>query len=393
MKVYQASTVVAAVITKAFGFAVNATSLAFKGLAVAIAATGLGLIIVALGTLIPLIIKWISSNSEAETSLNGLKKIEEDLATAIKNTNDAIEDRNRGLDFQTQKNVLLAKIAGKSQKEINKIEEKGRLEGVAQAILDRDKATAARIKAEETAQKLLESVKKKGTKKEKEEAASSAAEITKSAVEDEKEKQNALDALIRGAAIKRLEVVAGNVEKETKLTEQKQKELAEKLKQAKTAAGKILTDLDRRNASDAQQAIFKVQDEYAEKRKTLAQAGIKDFTKLNQAEKEEILAIEAASNNSVLLARHNLEKALFNLIVNSVKKRKEVEDQANALKLESRNLVERAELSAIKDSGQRRIQELTNAENKDQEELEKRYAAKLVTPIPNGRISSLLNLD
>ncbi len=378
-KIYSVSQVAAAAVTRAFGGSVVATSFAFKGLAVAIASTGIGLLIVGLGVLIPKLVELFTSTKNAAGAINNLSGEEKSLADAIENTNRLINDRNNALDFATQKAVLQAKIAGKSQQDINAIEAAGREKGLAEAKADRDKANNLFLATQKKTADSLLTVILEGSDEEINKARETRDKILSDLKDDALKKKAVVTKLENDIVLTGLQIQADGADKQNKQAADKQKELAEKLKQAKTAAGKILTDLDRRNASDAQQAIFKVQDEYAEKRKTLAQAGIKDFTKLNQAEKEEILAIETASNNSVLLARQNLEKALFNLIVNSVKKRKDLEDKANALKLESRNLAERAELSAIKDSGQRRIQELTNAENKEQEDLEKRYAAGLIS--------------
>ena len=378
-KIYSVSQVAAAAVTRAFGGSVVATSFAFKGLAVAIASTGIGLLIVGLGVLIPKLVELFTSTKNAAGAINNLSGEEKSLADAIENTNRLINDRNNALDFATQKAVLQAKIAGKSQEDINAIEAAGREKGLAEAKADRDKANNLFLATQKKTADSLATIILEGSDEEINKARETRDKILSDLKDDALKKKAVVTKLENDIVLTGLQIQADGADKQNKQAADKQKELAEKLKQAKTAAGKILTDLDRRNASDAQQAIFKVQDEYAEKRKTLAQAGIKDFTKLNQAEKEEILAIETASNNSVLLARQNLEKALFNLIVNSVKKRKDLEDKANALKLESRNLAERAELSAIKDSGQRRIQELTNAENKEQEDLEKKYAAGLIS--------------
>lgn len=113
-KANNAATVAAAAVQRAFGIAVSQTSIGFKALKVAIASTGIGLLVVGLGSLIGKITSWIGSTDSAKAANERLNR--------------TIEEQNRLFDKNRQKvqqaredAIAEAKIKGKSAEEIYKI--------------------------------------------------------------------------------------------------------------------------------------------------------------------------------------------------------------------------------------------------------------------------------
>jgi hypothetical protein len=117
-KINNTVTAIAATVQKAFTGAVNQTSIGFQALKGAIAATGIGLLVVGLGTLISKISEWTSGTGNAEEA-------QKKLTEAINDQSYAYQGLSKALDVATQENILKAKIAGKSEEEITKITKEG----------------------------------------------------------------------------------------------------------------------------------------------------------------------------------------------------------------------------------------------------------------------------
>ena len=113
-KINNALTITATAVQKAFGVATVQTSIGFKLLKTAIAATGIGLLVVGLTALINKIQDWVGSTDDATLSNEQL--------------NEALEEQNRIFDKNRQKiqqaredAIADAKIKGKTAEEIFKI--------------------------------------------------------------------------------------------------------------------------------------------------------------------------------------------------------------------------------------------------------------------------------
>jgi hypothetical protein len=108
----------AAAAQKLFGMEVEATSISFKVLKGAIAATGIGLLLVLIGELVPKIMDWVSGSKDAEAA-------QEALNEALEKQADLMKEEEKSIDQVTARRVALAKLAGKSEEEINKIADQG----------------------------------------------------------------------------------------------------------------------------------------------------------------------------------------------------------------------------------------------------------------------------
>jgi len=121
-KINNAVTALTGTVMKTLGFAVETTSTSFKVLKGAIAATGIGLLVVAVGELVNAFQNYQSAAEKA-------KKAQDDLnASTKKGAEVALEAELATIDLQNQLLVAQAKAKGKSEAEIRAIEEQsGRL--------------------------------------------------------------------------------------------------------------------------------------------------------------------------------------------------------------------------------------------------------------------------
>ena len=92
---------------KLLPISMNAATIAAKSLAAAIAATGVGLLVVGISTLIGKIMEWTSSTNKAEAA-------QKRLADSIALVSTRLDQQREALADQTDLNVLQAKAAGKS---------------------------------------------------------------------------------------------------------------------------------------------------------------------------------------------------------------------------------------------------------------------------------------
>jgi len=121
-KINNAVTALTGTVMKTLGFAVETTSTSFKVLKGAIAATGIGLLVVAVGELVNAFQNYQSAAEKA-------KKAQDDLnASTKKGAEVALEAELATIDLQNQLLVAQAKAKGASEEQIRKIEEQsGRL--------------------------------------------------------------------------------------------------------------------------------------------------------------------------------------------------------------------------------------------------------------------------
>jgi hypothetical protein len=93
----------------------NALKFSLKGL---LAATGIGIGIALLIELAGALMDYFDSSKKAEKAAN-------DFSEAIKRQNELLEDNLGQIDFENKKKLLQAQIAGKSEKELSKIQQDG----------------------------------------------------------------------------------------------------------------------------------------------------------------------------------------------------------------------------------------------------------------------------
>ena len=142
------------------GIAEGAAAVGAKALSAALISTGIGALVVLLGSAISALMSYFDSSKKAE-------KAADDFSDAIKRQNDLLGANLGQIDFENKKKLLQAKIANKSQQELNQIEAEGlqqrynTIKGANSAALQEQKNLAnkqgkyAKISDEERA-KLLE---------------------------------------------------------------------------------------------------------------------------------------------------------------------------------------------------------------------------------------------
>jgi hypothetical protein len=117
IKANELATKAAAFTMRLFGVSTETTSVAFKVLKGAIAATGIGLLIVLLGEAVTAFQEFTGA---ADAAAEAQKKFND---AAVKNADDALKINNRRLDSEEKFAIANAKLAGKSEEEIFKIQQ------------------------------------------------------------------------------------------------------------------------------------------------------------------------------------------------------------------------------------------------------------------------------
>lgn len=110
-KANNASTIAATAVTKLFGGAINQTSIGFKLLKGAIIATGIGALVVVVGSLLSKLGDWISSEKE--------------LKAAAEARQAALDESIVGIERESELAQARAELQGKSQAEILEIQRQG----------------------------------------------------------------------------------------------------------------------------------------------------------------------------------------------------------------------------------------------------------------------------
>jgi len=114
-----ATTRVATIVTRTFGLAVDTTAFSFKALKVAIASTGIGILIVALGFVIEKMLTFANASEEATKKQ---KELNEQIAEGTKQ---GLADNEKFIDSDTKLKLARAKLRGASEKELFEIEQQG----------------------------------------------------------------------------------------------------------------------------------------------------------------------------------------------------------------------------------------------------------------------------
>jgi hypothetical protein len=112
--------VIATTIMRALGISVDTTSVAFNRLKIAIAATGIGLLIAGISIAVTAFENFTTATQKAEDAQKEFNK------TILKGSNAEIESRLKALDKLEKINIAEAKLRGASEEEIYKIEQKSR---------------------------------------------------------------------------------------------------------------------------------------------------------------------------------------------------------------------------------------------------------------------------
>ena len=231
-KAYNAATIAAAAIQRAFGIAVTTTSVAFKALRAAIITTGIGALVVGIGLLINKIIEWNESSKAAADAQKALAK--------------EIENQNDVIDVQISK---LEALGGKEdevyQKRVERIQNELRLttEKLKRGEELNDEEIKQRIKLASQLE-VLDIQEQKRKDKVAEEAAKRAEEARKKAADEALKKQQedaALEDAIEARRIERLkeridaadkilDILDKKDEERKKIQAEKEKERVEKEK-------------------------------------------------------------------------------------------------------------------------------------------------------------------
>jgi len=250
-----------------FTGAVNTTSTAFKGLKVAIAATGIGALVVAIGLVVEMMMKWGDNTKEVEAATNELNR-------ALDETKRITEDTLRMNDVYTKTQLANAKKRGASEEELLKIEKQGREERYKTLQADIDTKQKIYDNLKSTGKATYEQVKKAG-----EELNAAQKSINQEKENDrlkdlEKEAQQ-----IDDARNKEKEKRKVNNDKAKQQREQDAKEQQERLDAAlQVERDAVLATYSARN-KDLQQ----LDDEYIQQKTTLLKAGFTDFTNIDEA--------------------------------------------------------------------------------------------------------------
>ena len=120
IKANELATKAASITMKLFGVSVETTSVSFKVLKGAIAATGIGLLVIALAEAISYMQNFTSATEDAAKAQDELNKKMSSVAKS------SLEANVRSLENNTKLLVARAKAAGASEEEIFKIEQNGR---------------------------------------------------------------------------------------------------------------------------------------------------------------------------------------------------------------------------------------------------------------------------
>ena len=218
---------------KLFGVAVDTTSTSFKLLKGAIAATGIGLLVIAIGELVS---AFQSYTSAAEEAAEATKKANEE---AIKYTNEGLKAEQEFLKQKEKLDIAKAKSVGKTEEEIFNLQQNYRGQNIRSLQRAYNEAKGVDEKRADEIKKQIDAINNDGQVAEldnqtklnkiKEDAAKQASdkrkEEAKKQIEDLKAQQDALKNIISKTRID-IENDADKTE-EQKLDRQRQRDIAE----------------------------------------------------------------------------------------------------------------------------------------------------------------------
>lgn len=266
-KANQAANVATAATMRALGIAVDTTAVSFRVLKTAIAATGIGLAVIAIGELISAISTYTSA---AEKAKEAQDKLNESIKKSAEGALQAeIDQINRSNDLL----IAQAKLRGASEKEIFEIEQSSRRLRIAARnrfnkeveTIDKEAATknAADIRKEQDAIVLSEVnfqvAEKERKKKHNEELAAIEKERTKKEKEElEKRQQGLIDAAGRALTLQ-LKAAELKTEAQTKQAEADDAFLAAEFEKENTRAQNVIDQRNKVAANDLKASEMELQ--------------------------------------------------------------------------------------------------------------------------------------
>jgi chemotaxis protein histidine kinase CheA len=285
IKANELATKAASITMKLFGVSVETTSVSFKVLKGAIAATGIGLLVIGLAEAISYMQNFTSATEDAAKAQEELNK---KIAETAKN---ALTAEQTALDNNTKLLVARAKAAGKSEEEIFKIEQDGR-----------------RLKAQ-ALQRYYDEVKGADTK---------AAEEAKNALDSAN-----IEALVAQANYN--ESKRKQQEAEDKKAEEKRKADLEKRLAEEKKTQELIDEARKRNISARPESITATQDQVLEDEQAARDAEVK-------AEEEKQAKILAAQQRtlegrtSILLQDQANQQAISDANIETARKEAEAKE-------------------------------------------------------------------
>lgn len=333
-KASNAATVAAASVQRLFTGAVEQTSVSFKVLKGAIASTGIGLLLVAIGALVAY---W----DDIKAAVNGVtaeqKKLNEQANLNLK----AEEDKLEAIDSQSNQ----LKLQGKSEREILNIKVKQSDEAIKAAEITLQNAKITKDLQLQAAKRnydilkgildfiatpskllwqLLDSINRALGKTSNLAAQMQATNDSlvaqvfdpkeveaegNAAINEAEKKLNSLKEKRAGYILS----IQGLDKAAAKQSEQNQTETEKKLQEANA----ILHEANKKLKTQQQQEIQSIEEAYAEKRKKLAEAGIKDNGDLAKAEEAEKNAVKEKYRKEELTKEEAFQKELNKIKLDS----------------------------------------------------------------------------
>lgn len=333
-KASNAATVAAASVQRLFTGAVEQTSVSFKVLKGAIASTGIGLLLVAIGTLVAY---W----DDIKAAVNGVtaeqKKLNEQANLNLK----AEEDKLEAIDSQSNQ----LKLQGKSEREILNIKVKQSDEAIKAAEITLQNAKITKDLQLQAAKRnydilkgildfiatpskllwqLLDSINRALGKTSNLAAQMQATNDSlvaqvfdpkeveaegNAAINEAEKKLNSLKEKRAGYILS----IQGLDKAAAKQSEQNQTETEKKLQEANA----ILHEANKKLKTQQQQEIQSIEEAYAEKRKKLAEAGIKDNGDLAKAEEAEKNVVKEKYRKEELTKEEAFQKELNKIKLDS----------------------------------------------------------------------------
>lgn len=277
-KANNVATVAAAAVQKLFAGAVVQTSTSFKVLKGAIVATGIGALVVLLGFLISKVSDWMSGTDAAEAAQRRLND-------ALEQQQDLLDRDIKGLDQSLKQQILRAKIAGKTEEELSKIESK-----FGQEKIDRLKANY------ESLDKIASDF--EGRKNEDQQKAIKASTDAYRAYLDEIGNQDTADLQRQADHAQKVrdqkkqddDKNDAKSKQEVEKQKQKAKELLDQQKQNAEAARDLNEELRKENSlvnkSAEEQELIKLKQQFDEKQAVLQKAGASEMELQNWFESQ-----------------------------------------------------------------------------------------------------------
>lgn len=291
---------------RALGIAVDTTATSFRVLKTAIAATGIGLAVIAIGELISAISNYASA---AERAKEAQDKLNESITKSAEGALQAeIDQINRSNDLL----VAQAKLRGATEKEILDIEQSSRkLRIAARNRFNKDVADANQeeadknlreIRKEQDAIQIAEINFQTDQKKRKEEANKKAEEENKKNVELRKQREKEED------------------------DSRRQRE------ERQSAAQKVEIEAFRARLTQRQQDVLRAEDELENKKLTLIRAGNFDFENIEEEHRIKLAEINAKYDKEELDKKKAIDEV-------NAKREKELAE-INAITLEDKKALE-----------------------------------------------------